>query len=202
MTQLSILEVGPKCDRALSQWFTPTEVAREMARMAAAAVGAHKGARIIEPSAGRGNLARAVLEEIPDARVDVVDVDERWRPDLEALGSRVTVEIVDYLSRPSPREPYDLAITNPPYDRGVESAHLAKMLDECERVIALLPARSLHGVDRFERVWSRIGREWALREIVHLVRRPKFGPQCGGSDEIVLLHMVRGAAQRCSVRWL
>lgn len=201
MTQLSIVEAEPQQDPALSQWFTPPEIAREMVRMAAQALRMRPDARILEPSAGRGNLVRAVLEVAPLAHVDALDIDSRWHGSLEGLGPNVRVEICDYLGRPTPARRYHLAITNPPYDGGIEAAHLAKMLDECDRVIALLPARSLHGVDRFERVWSRIGREWALREIVHLVRRPKFGPG-GGSDEIVLLDMQRNCPGDCRVRWL
>lgn len=202
MTQLSIVEAGPVQNPALSQWFTPPEIAREMVRMAAALVAKDPRVRVLEPSAGQGNLVRAMLELSSGfARIDAVELDSRWQGSLEGLGDNVRVEICDYLERPAPRQRYQLAITNPPYDGGLEAAHLAKMLDECDRVIALLPARSLHGVDRFERVWSRIGREWAMREIVHLVRRPKFGPG-GGSDEIVLLDMQRNCPGDCRVRWL
>lgn len=201
MTQLSIVEAGPQQDPALSQWFTPPEIAREMVRMAAQALRMRPDARILEPSAGRGNLVRAVLEVNPRARIDAVEIDARWQGSLEGLGDNVRVEIRDYLERPPPRQRYHLAITNPPYDGGLEAAHLAKMLDECDRVIALLPARSLHGVDRFERVWVRFNDEWWLREKVHLVRRPKFG-KGGGSDEIVLLDMQRNCPGDCRVRWM
>lgn len=207
MTQLSIVEAGPEQDPALAQWFTPPEIAREMVRMAASWLRMRPDARILEPSAGRGNLVRAVLEVNPRARIDAVEIDARWQSSLEGLGPNVRVDICDYLERPTPAQRYQLGTTNPPYDGGEESAHLAKMLDECDRIIALLPARSLHGAERHRRVWSRFRGEWWLREQVHLVRRPKFGPRnkdgCyGGSDEIVLLDMHRGVPGDCRVRWL
>jgi len=202
VTQLSIVEAGPQQDPALSQWFTSPEIAREMVRMAAQFLRMRPDARILEPSAGRGNLVRAMLELSSGfARIDAVELDARWQGSLEGLGDNVRVEICDYLERPAPRQRYHLAITNPPYDGGLEAAHLAKMLDECDRVIALLPARSLHGLERWTRVWSRFRSEWWLREQVHLVRRPKFGPG-GGSDEIVLLDMQRNCPGDCRVRWL
>lgn len=201
MTQLSIVEAGPQQAPALSQWFTPPEIAREMVRMAAQFLRMRPDTRIIEPSAGRGNLVRAVLEVAPLAHVDALDIDPRWGAELSSLGPNVTGETVDYLERPAPSRRYHLAITNPPFDGGAEADHLAKLLDECERVIALLPTRSLHGAHRFERVWSRFRGEWWLREQVHLVRRPKFGPG-GGSDEIVLLDMQRNCPGDCRVRWL
>jgi hypothetical protein len=199
--QLSIVEAGPAKDPTLSQWFSPPELAREMVDMAATWLRMRPDARLLEPSAGRGNLVRAVLDVVPRARIDVVELDARWHGSLEGLGPNVRVEIVDYLDRPAPARRYHLAITNPPYDGGVEAAHLEKMLEECDRVIALLPARSLHGLERFERVWSRFRGTWWLREEVRCIRRPKFGPG-GGTDEIVLLDMQRNCPGDCRVRWL
>ena len=201
MTQLTIVEAGPEQNPELSQWFTSPEIAREMVRMAAQFLRMRPDARVLEPSAGRGNLVRAVLEVAPLAHVDAIDIDPRWGSTLSALGPNVTGATVDYLERPAPAKRYHLAITNPPYDGGLEAAHLAKMLNECDRVIALLPARSLHGLERWTRVWSRFRSEWWLREKVHLVRRPKFG-EGGGSDEIVLLDMHRGCPGECRVRWI
>lgn len=201
MTQLSIVEAGPQQDPALSQWFTPPEIAREMVRMAAQFLRMRPDACILEPSAGRGNLVRAVLEVNPRAYIDALDIDPRWADELSGLGPNVWAETCDYLDRPAQPQRYQLAITNPPYDGGLEAAHLEKMLAECDRVIALLPARSLHGLERWTRVWSRFRSEWWLREQVHLIRRPKFGPG-GGSDEIVLLDMQRNCPGDCRVRWL
>jgi predicted RNA methylase len=203
MTQLSIAEAGPEVDWTRSQFFTDPKIAREMVRMAATTLIAHPSGRILEPSAGRGNLVRAVIEVAPLAHVDAIDIDPRWRADLEALGPGVRFETINYLERRCETWRYDLTITNPPYDDGQEAAHLAKMLDESERIVALLPARSLHGRDRFDRVWSRFDDdgEWSLRQKVHCIGRPKFGER-GGSDEIVLLDMRRNDPGGCEIRWL
>src|SRR5690606_13077650 len=119
----------------------------------------------LEDSAHEVAAAGARLERCPHARVDAVDVDPRWRADLDALEGHVRVEITDYLERPPPERPHDLAVTNPPFDGGAEVEHLAKMLDESVRIAALLPARSLHGRKRYERIWRRFdasnpARDW------------------------------------------
>lgn len=205
MTQLAIVETGPAPDPTLAQWHTPPDLARALVSLAGGLLddAGRRGypLRVLEPSAGRGALARAVLERCPRARLDLVEVDARWRADLEPLGS---VTIGSYLERPASPW-YDLAVTNPPYDGGEEGAHLAKLLDESQRVVALLPSRSLHGRARYDQVWqrfdpSRTGRDWWLRQVVHCVSRPRFGAK-GGTDEIVLLDMRRVPGD-CVTRWL
>lgn len=207
MTQLSIVEAGPEPNPDLGQWFTPPALAAELVAIAGAllddATQRDFTLRVLEPSAGRGNIIRAVLDRCPSALVDAVEIDPRWRGDLEATGARV--EIGSYLERPAPVELYDFVPCNLPYDGGEEVHHLAKLLDECVRIAALLPARSLHGKERYERVWHRFdprnpARDWWIHQKVHLITRPKFGPR-GGSDEILLLDLRRYPGA-CVERWL
>lgn len=211
--QLAFVETGPEPDPSRAQWFTPLDLARELVGLAGSTLDdAHRRGftfRVLEPSAGRGHLVRAVLERCPHAEVDAIDVDPRWRADLEETGARV--EIGDYLARPAPARRYDLSVSNPPYTGGEEVEHLEKLLDESERSLVLLPGRSLHGRERFDRLWSRFGREWWLRKLVHLVARPRFGRRTsegeariqasGGIDEIVLLDL-RRVPGPCEVSWL
>lgn len=212
--QLSIAEAGPECDPALSQWFTDPRLARELVALAGDDLdcsGWHPEHldlvpyRVLEPSAGRGNLVRAVLERAPTALVDAVDIDGRWLVDLASIGPNVRVEIVDYLARPAPESLYDLGVCNVPFDGGEEGGHIAKMLDECERILALLPTRSLHGADRYAQIWHRFDarrpeRDWYLRQEVRCTLRPKFGER-GGTDEIVLLDLSREPGP-CLPGWL
>ncbi len=207
MTQLAIDVAGPEPDPALSQWLTPPALARELVGLAAPLLNDARRRgfplRVIEPSAGRGNLVRAVLERCPGALVDAVEIDPRWQADLESLP--INVSICDYLARPAPPALYHLSVSNVPFDDGDEVDHIAKLLDECERALALLPARSLHGRGRYERVWRRFdprnaSRDWWIRQKKHSIARPNFG-RTGGSDEIVLLDL-RRAPGGCEVSWL
>jgi hypothetical protein len=129
--------------------------------------------------------------------------DRRALPDRSRGASQITIG--DYLARPAPARRFDVGACNVPFDGGEEGAHVGKMLDECERVLALLPARSFHGRERYEQIWHRFDarradRDWWLHRVVHLIARPKFGPT-GGSDEIVLLDM-RRVPGTCTEGWL
>lgn len=211
MTQLSIIEAGPAPSPELSQWFTPPQTAEALVSLARedlvrwTRVGF--APRVLEPSVGRGNLVRAVLALCPAAMVDAIDIDERWRDDLVSIGAAVNFEAIDYLERPAPRERYDLAVTNPPFDDGAEGPHLAKLLDEAEQILCLVPTRTLHGEERYRLIWHRFDRranpnaDWSIVKKAHLKRRPKFSA-AGGTDEIVLLHLVRGRNHACEVIWL
>lgn len=206
MTQLSIAAAGPEPTPELAQWFTDPKLAAELVGLAGRLLddATHRAytLRVLEPSAGRGNLVRAVRSRAPGALIDAVELDPRWCHELRVLGG-CTVHEGDYLARPAPAQRYDLAVCNVPFDGGEEADHLEKLLNEAERVAALLPARSLHGRDRHRRVWSRVGQqhEWSLRQFVHMVSRPAFGEK-GGSDEIVLVDLRRGVPGPCDVRWL
>lgn len=211
MTQLSIDAAGPVADPTLGQWFTPPDLAAALVGLAASTFDhdARCTLRVLEPSAGRGNLIRAIVARAPGAAIDAIDIDPRWCHELRVLGG-CRVHEGDYLARPAPAQRYDLAVTNPPYDGGAETEHLAKLLDECTRIVALLPTRSLHGKARYRRVWHRFDprpearalgpNDWHVRQKVHCVSRPAFG-ESGGTDEIVLLDL-RRAPGPCDVRWL
>lgn len=202
-------------DPALSQWDTPPELARRMA--AWLGLGRRKAPRVLEPSAGRGALVRAVLEAYPRAEIVAVEIDAgrvaelvqinrellaAATGDVHAFGGahpcRVDIVEGDYLEQPP--IPCDAAIANPPFDDGVEVEHVAKMLDDARDRIALhLPTRSLHGGTRYERIWSRIGVDWWIRREARLVTRAKYAGD-GGRDETLALLLTREPGD-CVLEW-
>lgn len=208
--QLTIGAAGPSLDPSLSQWSTPPDLAAALVDLVGSALdhGGRCTLRVIEPSAGRGNLVRAIAARAPGALIDAVDIDPRWCHELRVLGGCRVYE-GDYLTRPAPAQRYDLGITNPPFDGGVETEHLAKLLDESDRIAALLPTRSLHGKARYRRIWYRFDprpearslgpRDWYIRQEVRCIGRPAFG-ESGGADEIVLLDLSRTPGP-CETRW-
>lgn len=170
--------------RASSAWYTPPDAADVLARMCWAGR-ARASWRVLEPSAGHGALIDALLRD--DSRcgpIDAVELDplaadvlrERWP-------ERVRVEQCDYLERPAPSEPYDLAILNPPYEKGADSAFVAKAMDESLRVVALVRLAMLESGRSYERVWSRVeDGPWRLLALRPFVSRPVFLPGGGDSD--------------------
>lgn len=206
MTQLAIAEAGPTPSPLLSQWFTDPKLAAALVDMArnrfVDSVRRNYSCNVLEPSAGRGHLVRAVLDICPRATVHACEIDPRWRPDLEVLIPTAQITIGDYLTQPAQR--YDIGVSNPPFDDGIEVDHIAKMLDECDRLLLVLPDRSMHGLARHERIWSRMGVDWWLRQEKRLITRPLFGRTdraSHGRDEITLLDLRRQPGP-CDVGWL
>lgn len=163
---------------SLSQWYTRDRLARRIVEWAFEGVEPGLQLRIIEPSAGLG----AFLRHIPKHHaVTAVEIDPRRVAQLRADLPHVEVIETDYLRWHDPRwmapPRADLAIMNPPYENGADCAHIARALDHCARVVALLRSAALHGVDRWERIWSRA---W-LRRLAILARRPRFGGTQSGS---------------------
>lgn len=155
---------------ALSQWHTPADAA---ARMVACVARSHV-ARVLEPSAGHGSLVRALLALHETAHVDAVELDPLSAERLP-VDSRVRIDVCDYLTRPAPTQRYTLGLANPPYEGGLDGRFLAKLLDECDRVVALIRIAALCGAERFDRVWSRVeSGEWRVVGLHPFSKRPSF----------------------------
>jgi predicted RNA methylase len=213
--QLSFAGVGPETDPALSQWFTPPRLAEKVVDFALDGLGRNRlgaGAYVLEPSAGAGALALPALSA--GANVTAVEIDARWGPVLEQRGSALVrgsggsvgwlhVETLDYLRRPAPPVGrFDVGILNPPYEGNLDAAFVAKALNECRRVVALLRSHAGHGVERWNTLWSRIAPEgWVCSER-KLVRRPDFGGDFGAKHEYVVIRLdILGSEPAVPIRW-
>lgn len=99
---------------------------------------------VLEPSAGKGNLALYVANKLNDARgyryedskknvserfdIDCIEIDPVLRQTLDGAGFRVVHD--DFLTYETQKR-YDLVVMNPPFDQGEK--HLAKALELMER---------------------------------------------------------------------
>jgi hypothetical protein len=197
---------------ALSQWFTPQPIAKRMAEWAG-----DIGGVVLEPSFGSGALIDAWIERCegtaapsyhPTARIDAVELDPRWA-DLVAYGPSVHTSCGDYLARPAPSTRYALGLTNPPYEGGLDGLFLAKLMDECDRVIALVRLAALAGGARHEAVWSRVERNvdgWWMPGLAVFSSRPVFeGPESASGSaksDFVCVKLSRiGEPGRTAVEW-
>ncbi|MDF2792353.1 MAG: hypothetical protein K0S85_106 [Pseudomonas orientalis] len=96
---------------------TPAAVAHRMARLARIS----KGMRVLEPSAGNGNLADAAAAE--GAEVDVVEISSQLRDILAAKGYKAVDH--DFMTF-TPDEPYQAILMNPPFSKRQDAEHIMR----------------------------------------------------------------------------
>lgn len=167
-----------------SQWFSPPDIARRMRDWA----GRQTFGRILEPSAGSGNLVHvARFDRSPDfteaktkSVVHACELDpyyldrlaERFQDDVNEEDVRLVGG--SYLDWESPRR-FDLGLANPPYEDGLDGEFLAKMMGECDRIVALVRLACLAGAGRHAKVWSRLDRgDWRMPGLAIFSSRPQF----------------------------
>ncbi|MBA7688593.1 hypothetical protein ES703_97078 [subsurface metagenome] len=94
---------------------TPMAIAIEMVRMA----DIRAGMTVLEPSAGKGDIAEAIAGQHPDAELTVVEVSHTLAKILEAKGFNTRSE--DFLAQTGF---YDRIIMNPPFEKGQDIDHV------------------------------------------------------------------------------
>jgi len=122
------IETGTVTDtkKALEQFYTPTEVAVDMARWAV-----EPGDHVLEPSAGQGSLVFAALDA-GALSVTAVEIDEANVVALRSLNDKrggVDVRMGDFMEPVMPavlkhNEPFDAVLMNPPFSRNQDIAHV------------------------------------------------------------------------------
>lgn len=100
---------------------TPTDIARKLAMCLGDIEPTH---RILEPSAGRGALIKAVLEEWPEQTVDCYELMEDNR---EALTNIPNARLLGYDFLEAEVGMYDKIIANPPFANNQDIKHVMKM---------------------------------------------------------------------------
>src|SRR5699024_5766280 len=89
------------------------------------------GGRILEPSAGKGDMIKYILETNRHARVDAIENDSRLVNTL--MGEGYSVVWDDFLTYETYKE-YDYIIMNPPFSNGVD--HVLKALELAENQLS------------------------------------------------------------------
>ena len=193
---VDVLPVEHARQRALSQWWTPPEIA---ARLVELAMDGLRFPAVIEPSAGSGVLVDAILAARPMASLTAVELDPAWASRLrERYGDGVRLVEGDFLS--ASLAPAAVVVMNPPYEGGLDGAFLERAMELAPRVVALLRLNALVGQERHERVWSRIGRGWHLDVVAYLARRPVFlaagAATDGAKSDFVAVRLTQGTRMR------
>lgn len=174
-TALPAVPLTPE-ERAQSQFQTPMWLAKKMASWC------WRGARVLEPCAGGGNLVAALLEVGHQVHnLVAIEKDPGYALKLVGRFPRLSVTCADFLTIPAaPR--IDVVLMNPPYE-GNQMMHFAlKALETAREVILLAPVSIEYSIARDDQLWS--DKAMVCRR-ARLPRRPRF--EGGGGTSLPTL---------------
>lgn len=210
---------GTTRDLSKSQHFTPPELAAKVVEWALQGQswvwneqsskfeGRTRPLCVLEPSAGNGSLVRPLVAAGAD--VCAVELDERYRDELEALLRFEQLAIGKDFLKLSPLaffQQFDLVLQNPPYEDGKDVEFILQALNFAPRAVGIFRADLWYGVDRYDDLWSKV----RPTRVLNLKRRWFKNPQTGkgGETNYVVLELVRIPAldkpnriSQCSVEW-
>lgn len=105
-------------------FYTPTEIANEMARMADLVC----GQTVLEPSAGTAQLARAAVRYgVFWSHITAIEINQSLIPDLEIDGFKQVV-CADFLTCRPGNNLFDRILMNPPFSMGDDIKHVRHAL--------------------------------------------------------------------------
>lgn len=182
--------------RELSQWDTRPGTAAQLVAWAGAR-GAdlgpwRPGRRVLEPSAGKGHIVKALREA--GAEVTAVELDQ----ERAALTGAVCDDFLAYAAKLGPGDHFDLAVMNPPYENGQDLAHIVAALSLCPVVVVLARLVLLEGQDRRAQLWD----QHSLRRLRVFSARESFEGAVDGSPKsaMAMFEITRGHG-RSIVEW-
>lgn len=110
---------------------TPETISNDLLEEVEAVLGTLEGAAVLEPSAGKGDLAQAAQARGADVLAWEINgtLAEYMRQYVEQVERRANkgkllVEQADFLERPAPVRGYDAVLLNPPYERNQALHHI------------------------------------------------------------------------------
>lgn len=124
---------------------TPDEVATEIVSH----IDLKDDMKILEPSAGRGTLIKALQKQLPTAKVDCYEAMPENRKYLEAL-QNVTIIGEDFLQSDLSVK-YDVIVANPPFSKNQDVTHVLRMYEHLKcggRLVAIMSPHWQHAQDK------------------------------------------------------
>lgn len=166
-SQLQLGDWAPPFCAELSQYHTPPSIARRMPELLAV----RGRTRLLEPSAGGGNLVAPMLEVAE--LVQAVEIDARWANHLAErfIDKPLAVRVADFMSlEPPALGEFDAAVMNPPLDAGLGPHHIAHALRFARQAISVLRAGDMHTRDAHKALWSKCD----IAALINLIARGGF----------------------------
>ena len=142
---------------------TPSGEAQRMVQMA----GIKAGDRVLEPSAGNGNIADAAAAA--GAQVDVLEISSQLREILKAKGYNIVGH--DFMEF-EPAEKYDAVLMNPPFSNRLDAAHIMRAYDMVKpggKLVAIAGEGVFFGTDKKAVEF----REWLEKHAAEVEQLPK-----------------------------
>lgn len=115
------------------------------------------GMKVLEPSAGKGNIADKVRAVVGEGNVDAIEPNSDLRKILEAKGHKLVGR--DFMEERFPEDSYDRVVMNPPFENGQDVLHVYRaydMLMPGGRLVAIMSEHPFFATDQR----SEIFRQW------------------------------------------
>lgn len=159
----SILMKGERCN--LAQEFQFFETPPGVADWLVSLVGEiHAGVRVLEPSAGRGAIVKAIHRVCPEVTVDCYELMPENREFLETIqNARVMGENFE---EEHATYQYDIIVANPPFSKNQDIRHLRRMYAWLKPGGTVAAITSTHWVLGQEKVCTDF-KEWLKRVDAH-----------------------------------
>ena len=125
------------------------------------------GDKVLEPSAGNGNICRVIKSYYPNKNITALEIREE---ELESLYKCADEVIIDDYLQLDMKSKYSIIVGNPPYSKAIEFVNKSlKLLDGNGILIFLLRTAFLESKSRYK-FWQ----ENPLSGLYTLSKRPSF----------------------------
>lgn len=174
----------PRLDAEQSQWMTPPWLARRLASWVP------RGARVLEPSCGTGNLLQALLSNGHDAKLLLgVERDDRLADHAyERFMGLVSVWKGDFLALDFGKRRFDYVLMNPPFEGNAHMHFVLRALELAPVVVGVFPVAFRFGGERDRVLWAQAG---AVTHVALMPERVDYGGDQSGKFDSVALRIMR-----------
>ena len=114
---------------------TPEKVVNQLLEHA----GVESGMSVLEPSAGKGDIADRIKAATPDAAITTIEIQKTLRNFLETKGYQPETDFMEHTGE------YDRVVMNPPFEDGQDMDHVRHAFDQLKpggRLVAVMAATS------------------------------------------------------------